>query len=86
MKYALIILLGIVLFAACKKKSPQSSTYKCYTVDSIPPAPNTIDSGLTTRTSSQINEYEEENTFIDTVDDNGVKHVEYQTTTCEVWY
>jgi len=86
MKYALIVFLGIFLLIACKKKSPQSSIYKCITTDSVPPFPNTVDSGLHTSTSGEISEYINENTFVDSVTDNGIKHVRYQTTTCVVWY
>ena len=85
MKYAFILLFGILLFVACKKKSPQSSLYQCVILDSIPPAPNAYDTVYTTLTGSQINDYVIQNTFIDTLNFNGVKRVQYQTATCQVY-
>ena len=86
MKNVLITILCILLFTACKKKSPQTGTYYCVTLDSIPPMPNdSAASYHSDLTSSEIAFYVQQNTFTDTILINGVRYIKYQTTTCQFY-
>ena len=85
MTRALIVVTVVLLFTACQKKSPQTNTYYCVTVDSIPSFSMDSTPGIKSNlTNAGINLYMKENTSIDTENFNGVMRVDYKTTTCEL--
>jgi len=87
MKKAFVIISGILLFTSCQKKAPQTHSYDCVIMDSIPPGPaaQSIYSGIhSNMTDAEINLYVKVNTTIDTLYFNGVKKIQYQTTTCQL--